>query len=261
MNEFEALGLGIVQGLTEFLPVSSSGHLVLVQHLLDVGGEGDLVFEVAVHVATLVATLVFYRKRIAGLVAGALRGRAEDWRYTGKLALGTLPAVAVALLAKEWIEASFAVPWVAGVGLLLTGAALWTTRSTLPRAQSPEPSWRAALLIGCAQALAILPGISRSGSTVAAALALGVAPLAAAEFSFLLGIVAIAGAALLTLTEVGALSQEALGALVIGSAAALVAGLAALSLFIRLLRRQNFHVFAIYTWLVGAAFLAWLGLR
>lgn len=260
MSQLQALLLGLVQGLTEFLPVSSSGHLVIASELLDAASDGIL-FEVAVHVATLLAILVFYRRRVGDLVGGALRGDADAWRYGGKLAVGTLPVVVLVLLAGELLESLFDAPAVAGVGLLGTGALLLTTRSTLPRAHEPEPSWTAALAIGCAQAVALVPGVSRSGATVAAALALGVRPLAAAEFSFLLGVVAIAGAAVTQIPEAGAVSAGELGAIGVASAAALLSGLAALSLFVRLLRGQAFHRFAWYVLPVGAAFLAWLTLR
>jgi undecaprenyl-diphosphatase len=135
---------------------------------------------------------------------------------------------------------------------------LWSTRRTLGAARLPEPSWIAALLIGCAQACAILPGISRSGAAVAAALALGVAPAAAAEFSFLMIAVAIAGAAARAIPELAAVAPGHAGALAVGCVAALAAGLAAIWLFVRLLRTRGFHRFAYYTWAAGALFLVWL---
>ncbi len=260
MNELQAFLLGLVQGLTEFLPVSSSGHLVMAAELLGAAGEGIL-FEVAVHVATLVAILIFYRQRVGALAIGALRGEADAWRYIAKLALGMLPVVALVLVAGDLLDSLFDAPAVAGVGLLFTGGFLLTTRATLPRAHGEEPSFAAAFWIGCAQALAIVPGISRSGTTVAAALALGVAPLAAAEFSFLLGVVAIAGAAVRMLPEMASVPAEAWGPIGVASLAALVSGLLALWLFVRLLRNQAFHRFAYYVWPAGLAFLAWLALR
>jgi len=260
VSQLEALWLGIVQGLTEFLPVSSSGHLVIFQTLLGVEGEGGLLFEIAVHVATLVAIVIFFHRRILELVVGAAKRDLAAWRYIGKLALGTVPAVLFALLAKSTLDELLVSPIVAGCGLLVTGGILWTTRTTLPRAELEEPSWEAALLIGVAQALAILPGVSRSGSTVAAALALGVAPAAAAEFSFLLGIVAIAGAAVLALPDLAEASPEMLAVLATGCSAALASGIVAIWLFVLLLRRQSFHYFAWYTWGAGALFLVWLAL-
>lgn len=260
MSDWIAALLGLVQGFSEFLPISSSGHLVMAEELLGVSSPGIL-FEIAVHVATLVSVLVFYRGRVLELLRGALAGSGRAWSYLGKLGVATLPAVAAALVALDFLEGLFDRPAMAGAGLLATGAFLMTTRRTLPRAHGAEPSWSQAFWIGCAQMVAIVPGVSRSGTTVAAALALGVAPLAAAEFSFLMSVAAIVGAALLQIPEASAASSEAIRSCLVGGAVACVGGLAALALFVRLLRSQAFHHFAWYTWLAGAAFLAWLALR
>lgn len=261
MSELEALWLGVVQGFTEFLPVSSSGHLVLFDTIFGTEGEGGLVFEIGVHVATLVAVVLFYRKRIFELAAGALRGDAAAWRYVGKLLVGTIPAGVIGVLFKDAIEQVFAAPWVAGVCLLVTGGIVWSTRTRLETAVGEEPSWSAAWWIGCAQALALLPGISRSGSTVAAALAQGVAPAAAAEFSFLLGVIAISGAAILSLPDIAAAPPDLITSVMYGAVAALLCGLAALWMFVRMLRSHTFYLFAYYAWAVGAAFLLYLALR
>ena len=146
---------------------------------------------------------------------------------------------------------------VVGIALLVTGCIVYSTRWTAPRADAPAPSWPAVIGIGLAQSFAILPGISRSGSTVAAALALGVAPRAAAEFSFLLGIIAISGAAVLMLPELSEAGAEALVDIGVGGVAALASGLLAIWLFVRMLDRSVFHLWAFYCWAVGAAFLTW----
>ena len=260
MDALAALLLGLVQGLTEFLPVSSSGHLVMAAELLGAQDE-SILFEIAVHVATLVAVLLFYRSRILELLRGAIGREGAAWRYIGKLGVATLPAVAAGLFAKDFFEGLFGAPWVAGVALLFTGCLLWTTKRTWHGASAPEPTWLQALGIGCAQVVAIVPGVSRSGATVTAALALGVAPLAAAEFSFLMSVAAIAGAAILMLPDATAASPEMLRAMAVGGVAAVASGLAALWLFVRLLRSGSFHRFAWYAWGVGAAFLAYLALR
>ena len=143
----------------------------------------------------------------------------------------------------------------AGVCLLVTGGIVWSTRYTLGKGASIEPTWTGAFLIGCAQAVAILPGISRSGSTVGAALALGLSPLAAAEFSFLLGVMAIAGAGVLMLPELTTVSGPLLEAIAFGGASALVSGLVALWIFLWFLRAQRFYLFAWYAWVAGAATL------
>ncbi len=257
MNPIEAVLLGVVQGLTEFFPVSSSGHLAMFQALFGGRDEGALLFEVSVHVATLVAIVVFYRHRIQNLIAGILDRNREAIDYVSKLVVATLPSVFVGLTAKDWIAEQFSNPFLVGFALLLTGAIVFSSRWTAAGAVASTPGWLAAIAIGLAQSFAILPGISRSGSTVAVALALGIAPRAAAEFSFLLGIIAITGAAVLTLPGLSHAEPTALLNIGIGSLSALVSGLVAIWLFVRMLDRSLFHYWAWYCWAVGGAFLAW----
>jgi undecaprenyl-diphosphatase len=252
----DSILLGIVQGLTEFLPVSSSGHLVLAQELLNAELGSGIVFEVAVHVATLVAILIFYRQRVWVLTRGFFARERASLEYIGKLVVGTLPAIVVALSLRDFIEAQFNSLLVVGLCLITTGFLVWSTRSTLPRATAAEPTWGQALIIGCVQAFAILPGISRSGSTVAAALALGINPLAAAEFSFMLGMIAMAGAGVLMLPELTSVSPDMLTSITLGGIAALLTGLLALVAFVWLLRTQRFYIFAWYVWIVGAITVA-----
>jgi undecaprenyl-diphosphatase len=257
MNALEGLLLGAIQGLTEFFPVSSSGHLLMLQEILGIHEEGIL-FEIVVHVATLASVLIFYHRRVASLATGALRRNPADLSYLGKLVLATVPAVVAVLLFGDFFDAQFEAPAVAGGCLIVTGGILWTTRGTIGRAQTPVPSWAMAFAIGCAQVLAILPGISRSGTTVAAALALGLQPVAAAEFSFLMSVIAIAGAAVRTLPELSGVDPGRVAPLVVGGIAALFTGVAAIWGFVRLLQSRAFYSFAYYAWAVGAAFLAWL---
>ena len=233
---------------------------MLFGRLLGAEQEGIL-FEVAVHAATLIAVVVFYRKRVGELVLGALRGDADAWRYGLKLALGTVPAVLAVLVARDFFEGLYEhsiVP--VGLALGFTGFAVYSTRYTLPNARLEEPGWGAVVGIGIAQAIAIIPGVSRSGSTVAAALALGVAPAAAAEFSFLMSIIAITGAVVLQIPELAGVTPEAVSAIAVGGMLALVSGLAALAIFVRLLRSHAFHHFAWYVWPLGA-WVVYLGLR
>jgi undecaprenyl-diphosphatase len=256
----ESIILGIVQGATEFLPVSSSGHLVIFQELLGVHTAG-VVFEVAVHVATLVSILVVYRTRVSRLAVGAVRRDPEALRYVALLVVATVPAALVGLLAKDAVEALFESPAAAGVALLVTGVVLWTSRAAMPRATGSIPTWSAALLIGVAQAFALVPGISRSGSTVVAALWLGVSPREAAAFSFLMAIPAIAGAAVLQIGDLGAGSGPGGPALALGAAFAAVTGVLAIRTFVSMLAKESFHLFAPYCWIVGALFLTYLGMR
>jgi undecaprenyl-diphosphatase len=257
LNAIEAALLGVVQGLTEFFPVSSSGHLALFQTLFGGRDGGALIFEVSVHVATLIAIIAFYRDRIRALIVGFFTWNREAVDYVGKLVVGTVPSVIVGLTAKDWIETQFSNPVLVGCALLVTGAIVFTTRWTAARAVAASPGWAIAVAIGLAQAFAILPGISRSGSTVAVALALGVAPRPAAEFSFLLGIIAISGAAVLMLPGLSEVEPDKLLNIGIGSLTALMSGLVAIWLFVRMLDRSLFHYWAWYCWAVGGAFLVW----
>ena len=257
MTDAEAALLGVVQGLTEFLPVSSDGHLVISQRLLGISETG-IVFEIVVHVATLVSVLVFYRERVVELVRGVLARRSEALRYGGKLVLATSPAVVAALTLGDFLESQFESARAAALGLLVTGAVLWTTRHSFASARPGEPSWSTAFWMGCAQAIAILPGVSRSGLTLAAALALGVSPMAAAEFSFLMSIAAISGAAVWMLPDLLASPAGQGAALATGATTALIAGVGAIWFCIRLLRSRSLHWFAYYTWAAGLAMLVWL---
>jgi undecaprenyl-diphosphatase len=257
VTDAEAALLGVVQGLTEFLPVSSDGHLVISQRLLGIS-ESGIVFEIVVHVATLLSVLVFDRERVAELVRGVLGRRPEALRYGGKLALATLPAVVAAVTVGDFLESQFESARAAAIGLLVTGAVLWTTRHSFVSARAGEPSWSTAFWMGCAQAIAILPGVSRSGLTLAAALALGVSPMAAAEFSFLMSVAAISGAAVWMLPDLLASPAGQGAVLATGAVTALVAGVGAIWFCIRLLRNRSLHWFAYYTWAAGLAMLVWL---
>lgn len=253
MNFLEAIVLGIVQGLTEFLPVSSSGHLVMGQALLGIRLPG-VRFEVTVHLATVCAVLWAYRRRVASLVAGAARGDRTSWIYIGLLVLASVPAGLAGVLARDWFESAFGSPVLAAVMLLVTGLLVHSVRRTAVRADDTMPSAGQAAWIGVAQAAAILPGISRSGATVAMGTWRGVDPVVAAEFSFLMSIPAILGAGLLQLGEAGG---GGLGPPVLATAfgAALLAGVAAIRLFVRMLESGAFHRFAWYCWAAGSAYL------
>lgn len=259
MSVWEALVLGVVQGATEFLPVSSSGHLVMVQELMGLRVEGVL-FEVAVHVATLVSILVVYRARVAGLVTGMARREADAWRFAGLIVVATVPAALLGVTAKDAIEALFENPAAPGVALLVTGAALWSTRGVVDRAVKEHPGWTAAVLIGLAQAVALVPGISRSGATVVTALWLGIRAPEAAAFSFLMAIPAIAGAAVLQLPDLAGGGGPGGVVLLAGAVAAGVTGVAAIRTFVAMLARRSFHLFAPYCWAVAVAYLAYLHL-
>ena len=258
MNVWEAVSLGVLQGATEFFPVSSSGHLVVGQTLLGLEISG-VQFEVAVHMATLISVLLVYRGRLMDLLYGTLRRDGDAWRYVGLLALATLPAGIVGVFFRDAIEGLFESPFVPATAFLVTGAILWSTRRTLGREEWKKPGWGVALLIGFAQAFALVPGISRSGTTVAMALWLGVAAEEAAAFSFLMAIPAIGGAALLQIPELASEGLTLSGtALAAGFTVAAITGVLAIKAFLVLLSRKTFHRFAIYCWTIGTAFLLYL---
>ncbi len=261
MSYGEGILLGIVQGLTEFLPVSSSGHLVVAQAAVGLAIPGVFV-EVVLHVATLLAVVIVYAGRIGFLIRGCVAGRRDAWVLLGLLVLGTIPAALAGLLLKETFERAFDALALVGVNFFVTGLILWSTRLIAARANRDIPTVRGALAIGIAQAFAILPGISRSGTTVSVALWLGVMPERAAEFSFLLAVPAIAGAAVLQLPEVGSASPSGgWGPLAVSFVTALVAGVVAIRFLVALLKRGAFHLFAPYCWTAGIATLAWAALR
>lgn len=261
MSFLESFILGVLQGATEFLPVSSSGHLVIGQELMGLALPG-ITFEVVVHVATLLSVIVVYRSRLMELAQGALVQRdREAWRYLTLLAVGTAPVAIVGLAFGDRVEALFANPAAVGLALLVTGSVLFTTRWALGRELRPEFGMKVALLIGLAQCLALIPGISRSGITVVTALWLGVAPVQAAAFSFLMSIPAIGGAAVLQVPELGAVAAGVgVGVLTVGFLAAAITGVAAIRLFVRMLKDRSFPHFAWYCWGVGVLFLGWLHL-
>lgn len=249
MTLWQGILLGLVQGLTEFLPVSSSGHLVLVEALSGVHFT-DVTVEVSLHVATLGSVLVVYGPRVWEIGRGVLRGEAASIRYAALLALATVPAAAIGVLFHSQIEAAFHSLISVGVQFLVTGGLMWSTRGS--QGARTVPGAGLATGIGFAQAFAILPAISRSGATVAAGLWGGLTPGAAAEFSFLLAIPVIAGAAVLEGRQT-ALNLAHIGAVpwAVSFVVAFVSGVWSIRWLVALLRRGRFHAFAPYCWAVG----------
>ena len=270
MNIIESIILGIVQGLTEFLPVSSSGHLVLVGKLLKLPDQNDLQFVrfvVVVHLGTLAAVISVYRAKIRRLLRGVYRGRIRlrngKWQFQNPdtkmvclLALATIPAVLVGMLFNNMIKGAFGSPLTAGICLAVTGLVLFCLRFKKP-GQEKVTSFRS-LIIGIAQAVAILPGISRSGLTISAGIYSGVERTRAAEFSFLLSIPAILGAILIELKDIAHLSQSPhLIPYAAGMLTAFAAGYAAILTLLRLVMNRQLYWFSFYCWGVGAAVLTY----
>lgn len=260
MNLWQAVVLGLVQGLTEFLPVSSSGHLVLVEALTGVRMPGIFV-EVSLHVATLGSVLIVYGARLWRIVVGALRGRPGELRMAWLLMLATIPAAVLGYLFNQALEEFFHSLVYVGVFFLVTGLILWSTRSRTGERATPTAG--GATAIGFAQAVAMLPGISRSGSTVSAALWLGLTPVMAAEFSFLMAVPVIAGAALLEGRH-ATVSLEHVGTVpfIVGLLVAFASGIFAIRFLVALLKRGRFYTFAPYCWVLGVftiAYALWRG--
>lgn len=270
IDNLQALLLGILQGLTEYLPVSSSGHLTIASHLLGVDADENLTFTVAVHVATVLATLVVLRGPIWQLLVGLFKplqpkvaGRSlldrlnSEQRYILAIVVSMVPIGVVGLCFKDKVEEVFASGLlVVGVSLLITAALLFFSYYAHPRPKETI-SLRDAFIIGLAQACAVLPGLSRSGSTIATGLLLGDRKETMAQFSFLMVIPPIFGEALLDVKKIGEVGfDQAMGgisptALGIGFAAAFVFGCIACRWMIGLVARGKLVWFAYYCAVVG----------
>jgi undecaprenyl-diphosphatase len=255
--------LAVIQGITEFFPISSSGHLVVAETFLGMRGGGathGVVLEVAVHVGTLAAVIVFYRRKVlellralGALVVSGRRGALTypaEMRYIGLVVIGTIPAALVGGLFSDRVESVFDSAAAASFFFIATGVYLLFCRRPAARWGL---GWRAALAVGLAQAVAILPGCSRSGWTIATALLAGVGFEQAAEFSFILSIPAVLGALVLELVKERAAIPPGAGFhLIVGAVVSLVAGLVALKLLVGILTKGHFHRFAYYLLPVGA---------
>ena len=246
MTWLDALWLGLIQGLTEYLPVSSSGHLEIANTLLGIKGSDNLVFAVLVHAATVCSTLVVLRKEIVNLFCGLFRFRWNDeTQYVAKILLSMIPVGIVGVFFKDTVESFF------GNGLLVVGIMLLVTALLLTFAYRAKPrkkdsiSYRDAFVIGLAQACAVLPGLSRSGTTIATGLLLGDKKEQVARFSFLMVIIPILGEAFLDLVG-GEFSPAESGLSVVGVLAAFVSGCAACKWMLKLVQNGRLVWFALY---------------
>ncbi len=259
--------LGIIQGLTEFLPISSSGHLALTQRWLGLEAHTPtmLLFDVCVHVGTLVAVGVVFAKSIASFLGRLLRELNRSWnrpryalRIAGLAIAASVPTGVIGLSFQDKFESAFGRPKWIGAALIVTGILLILTLLV----RRPNRGWRRflwwqAAIVGTAQACAIFPGISRSGSTICAALFCGLRRRWAAEFSFLIAAPAIAGATLLKIRDTRALPAEQFdtipwGPVITGSAVSLAVGVLALLVLLHAVRRAKLHYFAPYCVVLGA---------
>ena len=271
MDITEAVLLGVVQGLTEFLPVSSSGHLVLFQNLLGLK-EPLLAFDISVHVGTLFAVAIYFFKDIIGILkaltkwlavlpdrqaASVLLKEDREIRIALLIIAGSIPTAILGLLFKEIAETLFSSVAIVGVTLIITGIILWCTRGVREEGHGIRQfTVKNSFAIGIVQGLAIIPGISRSGSTIAAGLLLGLNRETAARFSFLLSIPAVAGAGLLGAGDLLGQSDLPTAIIATGTLVSCIVGYASLKLLVWMVRRGRLHFFAPYC--VGLGILAFV---
>ncbi|CAN2041345.1 Undecaprenyl-diphosphatase [Candidatus Magnetomoraceae bacterium gMMP-15] len=270
MEQFYAIILGVVQGLTEFLPVSSSGHLVLMQNLLGLK-ESELLFDISVHVGTLIAICIVFFKEIYSIIMTLINFPAliksssgiktlfktnKDVRIAIFIIVGCIPTGILGILFHKMADQIFGAVWIVGLMLIITGTFLWFTRKLKP--QNGQLNFKNALIIGFVQGISILPGISRSGSTISTALFLGVNQELAGRYSFLLSIPAILGALVLELSS-SMIQSPAFSwqSILIGACSALIVGCVALKILLYIIKKGNLYFFATYCWVLGGIALWW----
>lgn len=259
MNSFQAIILGLIQGLTEFLPVSSSGHLTIGREILGVGVAEDLAFEVTVHCATVLATIVVFRREIGKLLAGMFKFKYNDETdYILKICVSMIPVFVIGMFFKDYVESLFTSLTVVGVALMATALLLFLSDRVKPSAPEASAkrngiSFAQALIVGLGQALAVIPGLSRSGTTISTGLLCGIRKEAVAQFSFLMVLVPILGEMFLDLVG-GEMASSSVGAvqLALGFVAAFVSGLFACKVMIALVKKAKLKWFALYCCIIGA---------
>lgn len=259
---FDAVVLGLVEGITEFLPVSSTGHLILAQRLLGLAeGAANNTFAVGIQTGAITAILALYGRRVWGAARTALRPAPGEANLLWQIALGAAPAAVLGFVADDWIDAHLFRPSVVAAAMIVGGVLLLALDRWHARRGAGDElgrlGYRRAVWIGLFQCLALVPGASRSAATIAGALVVGSSRTAAAEFSFLVGLPILYGAALLKLAKnPGALAGDALLPFLAGAAVAFVSALAVVAPFVRYLRSHGFAAFAWYRIAAGAAVAA-----
>jgi len=266
LDSIQTVLLGIIQGLTEFLPVSSSGHLVLFQNLFGLK-EPELLFDICLHAGTLLAVLIVFFKEISQIIitlfkipsmakySGGFRPLFDlntDVRMAVLIVIGSIPTAALGLLFREIADRLFGSTLIVGLMLIITGFVLWLTRRIIVNGRPlKKMTIKDALVIGFIQGMAIIPGISRSGSTIATALFLGVNREVAGRYSFLLSIPAIVGALILGFDDPGIGTSLSFGMIAAGTVASAVVGWAALKFLLSVVKKGQLYRFAPYCWIVG----------
>jgi undecaprenyl-diphosphatase len=252
--------LGIIQGIAEWLPISSTGHLRLAEHFLNL--TVPILYDVTLHIGTLVVIFIFFRKDIKKILQALIHldFKSENGHYIPLIIVGTIPTALIGLAFSDTIESTFKNVLPIAMALVVCGTLLYASK--MAREKTDNISYAAALIFGLSQGIAIVPGLSRSGTTIAIALLLGLKREKAFKFSFLLSIPAIVGALGLTLyKEHAALIQSGfgLGEIATGATIAMIVGYITLNVLYRAVENRKFHFFAFYCWLFGGALIA-LGL-
>lgn len=269
MSVLEALLLGIVQGLTEFLPISSSGHLILVPWLqeytfLQENESFNKTFDVALHAGTLVAVIGYFRRDLTAMAFGVLRSlrtrriEGSDQRLGWAVVVGTIPAVIVGGLGEDWIDENLGEPWMIAILLIVFGLVLALADRLPERRQIESISIREGFYLGIAQAMALAPGVSRSGVTISMGRAIGLDRDSAARFAFLLLVPAVAGATVLK--AVGAIEEGlpdgVVWPLIVGTIASAISSYAAIAWMLAYVRRHSYDIFVVYRVFAGLLVLA-----
>lgn len=259
MTFTHALLLGLIQGLTEFLPVSSSGHLVIAQHFIPGFDQPGLAFDIMLHLGTMVAVLLYFRREVGLMLISPLQQGPEARTYRkmlGLIVLASVPTAIIGLGFKDFFEGMFENLQLVALMLLVTGVLLFLSeRFRRPGRKEGQLTISDALVVGTVQGLAIIPGISRSGSTISTLLLKGVDGETAARFSFLLALPAVFGAALLSLRDLQQVATAEIPMYLVGAGTAFLVGLLSIHCLLAVVRRKRLLGFAIYCWLVGAGLL------
>ena len=254
--------LGIVEGVTEYIPVSSTGHLVLAAELLGFESEAEGTFEIVIQLGAILAVIVLYWRRFLDVGLGLLGRDAGAVAFTRNIILGFLPSMVIGFILYDYVKAMLESPMIVAVALVVGGIAILVLERILknPRVDSVEAmSWRTALGIGLIQCLSLIPGVSRSGATIMGALSLGVERKTAAEFSFFLAVPTMLAASGYDLLKTGAaLDSSAWGTIAVGFVVSFVVALVVIRWFIGIVTRYGFAPFAWYRIVVGSLALAWL---
>ena len=268
MSYLEAIVLAVLQGLTEFLPVSSSGHLVLAQYWFGHVDDTNLLFDIMLHCATVVAILVYFRDDWFALSRGLIKSQSTEcsssvfsgaeWRTVWMVVVASIPTAILGLTIQKIGIEVFSRPDIVGGLLILTGVVLWIGRGRANGRGINEMRIVDALVIGVVQGVAVLPGISRSGSTIAGGLLLGLERELIVRFSLLISIPAILGATLLETLKVMDHLDDPIGPYLVGMGGAALVGYWSIGVILRLVKQNHFHLFSYYLWPVGLAILTWM---